>query len=184
MQRVIADAEAGRYELDYAQQPPFGFFGPTYLGEVSVCIPLFDPGGQVELLKRRVEDYPDALRRAVVQDYLWAAEFGLAAFASKFAARADAYGTIACLGRAVNQLVLVLFALNRRYPINDKTALAEAAEFNRASREFRRRVQDTLGHLGNIAAELNAAVDSIGLMVREVAELAEGQYRPRFRLPK
>ena len=184
LQRVIADAEAGRYELDYAQQPPFGFFGPTYLGEVVVCIPLFDPEGQVELLKRRVEDYPDALRQAVVQDYLWAAEFGLAAFASKFAARADAYGTGACLGRAVNQLVLVLFALNRRYPINDKTALAEAAEFDRAPREFRTRVQDTLGHLGNTAAELNAAVDSIGLMVREVVELAEGQYRPRFRLPK
>jgi len=184
VQRVIADAEAGRYELDYAQQPPFGFFGPTYLGEVSVCIPLFDPGGQVEWLKRRVEDYPDALRRAVVQDYLWAAEFGVAAFASKYAARGDAYGTGACLGRAINQLVLVLFALNRRYLINDKTGLAEVAEFERAPREFRARVQETLGQLGKTAAELKAAVESIGQLVREVVELAEGQYQRRFRLPQ
>ncbi|HEX5082809.1 MAG TPA: hypothetical protein VFY40_12245, partial [Blastocatellia bacterium] len=29
------------------------------------------------------------------------------------------YGTAACLTRAVNQLVLVLFALNRKYPLND-----------------------------------------------------------------
>jgi hypothetical protein len=59
-----------------------------------VCIPLFDPDARLDLLKRRVADYPEALRRAVVQDYLWAAEFGLAAFAPKFATRSDGYGTI------------------------------------------------------------------------------------------
>src|SRR5262245_15459777 len=119
VERVIAEAEAGRYELDYAQQPPFGFFSATYLGEIAVCVPLFDPEARLDALKRRVADYPEALRRAVVQDYLWQAEFGLAEFARKFADRADAYGTAACLTRAVNQLVMVLFALNRKYPIND-----------------------------------------------------------------
>src|SRR5213075_1095565 len=38
VERVIADAEAGRYELDYAQQPPFGFFSVAYLGEIAVCV--------------------------------------------------------------------------------------------------------------------------------------------------
>src|SRR5215813_10478485 len=145
VERVIAEAEAGRYELHYLQQPPFGFFSGTYLGEIAVCIPLFDPEGRLDLLKRRVADYPEPLRQAVVQDYLWAAEFGLAAFAPKFAARADAYGTAACLTCAVNQLVLVLFALNRQYPLNDKTALVEVAGFEHAPREFGSRVQQTLG---------------------------------------
>jgi len=184
VERVIADAEAGRYELDYAQQPPFGFFSATYLGEVEVCIPLFDPDAHFDQLKRRVEEYPEALRRAVVQDYLWAAEFGVAASASNFAAPADAYGTAACLTPAINQLVLVLFALNRKYPINDKTALAEVVEFDRAPREFGARVQQIVGHLGNTDAELNAAVESVGQLIGEVVELAEGLYRPRFRLPK
>src|SRR4030095_17167059 len=97
--------------------------------EAAVCVPLFDPEARLDSLKRRVQDYPDALRKAVVQDHLWAAELGLSAFAPKFATRADNYGTAACLTCAVNQLVLVLFALNRKYPINDKTALAEIAEF-------------------------------------------------------
>ena len=92
-------------------------------------------------LKRRVADYPEALRRAVVRDYLFMAEFTLAAFAPKFAARSDTYGTAACLTRAVNELVLALFALNRKYPLNDKTALAEVAEFERAPREFGPRVR-------------------------------------------
>jgi predicted nucleotidyltransferase len=183
LERVIVEAEAGGYELDYAQQPPFGFFSGTYLGEIAVCISLFDPEAQIDVLKRRVADYPEALRRAVVQDYLWAAEFGLAAFARKFAARTDVYGTAACLTRAVNHLVLGLFALNRRYLINDKTALAEVAEFERAPQEFGPRVQKTLANLGASQAELVAAVTSIAQLLRETVTLAEWLYRPCYTLP-
>lgn len=182
--RIIAAAEAGRYELDYAQQPPFGFFSATYLGEVAVCLPLLDPEAHVARLKRRVEAYPEALRQAVVQDYLWAAEFGVTMFASKFAARADAYGTGACLTRAIHQLVLVLFALNRQYPLNDKTALAEVREFDCAPREFGGRVQQIFGQWGQSEAELQTAVEGVGQLIAEVVELTEGLYRPRFPLPK
>lgn len=180
LERVIAEAEAGQYELHYDQQPPFGFFSGTYLGEVAVCVPLFDPHARLEALKRRVADYPELLRQAVVKDYLWAAEFGLTAFAGKFASRSDGYGTAACLTRAVNQLVLVLFALNRTYLVNDKTALAEIAEFSRAPQAFGPRVQKTLGHLGTERAELVAAVESIAQLLRETIELAEGLYKPRY----
>jgi hypothetical protein len=184
LERVLAEAEAGRHELDYAQQPPFGFFSAAYLGEIAVCIPLFDPEARLEALKRRVADYPEALRQAVVRDYLWATDLGLAAFAPKFAGRSGAYGTAACLARAVNQLLLVLFALNRRYLMDDKTALAEVAEFERAPREFGPRVQKTLAHLGDSPAELRAAVESIAQLFRETVALTEGLYQPRFILPK
>lgn len=120
----------------------------------------------------------------MVQDCLWAAEFGLAAFARKFAARSDGYGTAACLTRAVNDLVLVLFALNRRYLINDKTALAEVAELEQAPREFGPRVQKTLARLGGSAAELGAAVESIAHLARETMQLTDGLYQPRYPLPK
>ena len=84
----------------------------------------------------------------------------------------------------MNELVLALFALNRKYPINDKTALAEIAEFEHAPREFGPRVQQTLGHLGASPAELVAAVESIGQLFRETVELTDGLYQPRFTLPK
>lgn len=184
LERVIAEAEAGRYQLDYAQQPPFGFFSATYLGEVAACIPLHDPEGLLDGLKRRVAQYPEALRSAVVRDYLWAAEFGLAAFARKFAARSDVYGTAACLTRAVNQLVLALFALNRRYPVNDKTALAEVAEFERAPAGFGPRVQGALAHPGDSAAELAAAVEGVEQLLKETVEATDGLYQPRYSLLK
>src|SRR5579884_990419 len=184
LKRVIAEAEAGRYEVHYLQQPPFGFFSGIYLGEIAACIPLFDPEAQVELLKRRVADYPEALRRTVIQDYLFMAEFTLTAFAPKFAARSDAYGTAACLTRAVNELALALFALNRKYPINDKTVLAEVAEFEHAPPEFGPRVQRTFAQLGTSAKELVAAVQCVTQLFREIVALTDGLYDPRFTLPK
>jgi hypothetical protein len=183
IERVIVDAEAGRYEVHYLQQPPFGFFSATYLGEIAVCIPMFDPDARVDLLKRRVAKYPEVLRRAVVQDYLFMAEFTLTSFAPKLAARSDTYGTASCLTRAVNELILALFALNRKYPINDKTAVAEVAEFERAPREFGQRVQKTLAHLGSTPAELATAVESISQLLRESIELTNGQYQARHELP-
>ena len=112
------------------------------------------------------------------------AEFTLTAFAPKVATRSDTCGTAACLTRAVNELVQVLFALNRKYPINDKTALAEVAEFERAPREFGPRVQKMLAHLGASPSELVAAVDGIDQLVRETIELAAGLYQRRYALPK
>ncbi len=182
LERVIHEAEAGRYQLDYAQQPPFGFFSTTYLGEIAVCIPLFDPDGHVDRLKRLVAKYPEALRRAVVQDQLWAAEFDLAAFAPKFAKRGDVYGTAACLARAVNQIVLALFALNRKYLLNDKTALAEIAEFDHAPRDFGPRVQKTLAGLGESEASLQVAVKSVEKLFRESVALVQELYRSRYGL--
>ncbi len=184
VERVIAEAEAGRHELHYAQQPPFGFFSGAYLGEIAVCVPLLDPEGRIEALKRRVADYPEALRRAVAQDYLWQAELALTAFAPKFARRSGAYGTAACLARAVNQLLLAVFALNRRYLMDDKTALAEVAELERVPAEFGPRVQQTLGYLGDSSEELSAAVESIAQLFRETVELTDGLYQSRFTLPK
>jgi hypothetical protein len=154
------------------------------LGEIAVCIPLFDPERRIDELKRRVADYPEALRRAVVQDYLFMAEFTLTAFAPKFAAGAGTYGTAACLTRAVNELLMALFALNRKYPINDKTALEEVIEFECVPREFGPRVQKALGHLGASAGALSAAVESIAQLLRETIELAGGLYQARYALPK
>jgi hypothetical protein len=119
----------------------------------------------------------------VVQDCLWAAEFGLHAFARKFAGRGDAYGTVACLTRAVNQLVLALFALNRTYLLNDKTALEEIAELERAPRDFGPRVQRTVARPGTSPEELCAAVDDVVQLHRETVALAGGAYRPRYPLP-
>jgi predicted nucleotidyltransferase len=180
--RVIADARSGRYELNYEQQPPFGFFSGTYLGEVEICISLFDPENLVDSLKKRVAVYPELLRKSIVQDYLWAAEFCLAAFANKYATRANSYGTAACLTRTVNYLVLALFAVNRKHLINDKTALLELENLERVPHEFGSRVQEIFGNLGSSSVELILGIDGITQLFNESVALSEGLYQSRYSL--
>ncbi len=179
LERVIRDAEAGRYELHHGQQPPFGFWSGTYLGEISVMLPLFDPHGRVTVLKQRVLEYPEALRRAVVQNYLWGVEFGLEGFARKLALRGDVYGTVGCLTRLAHQLVLVIFALNRTHPVNDKTAIAEIAEFSSVPRDFGTRLEAVLSHPGRSPDELGRAVEELAALFRETVALAGNLYRSR-----
>ena len=183
LQRVIHDCQAGRYEIDYAQQPPFGFFSATYLGEIGICVPVFDPTGCVATLKAQVNDYPPALRCSVVQDCLWFAEFTVAAFAAKFAARGDTYGTAGCLSRTVHQLIMALFALNGCHVLNDKTALLEVAGFAHCPDHFAMRAQQILGQLGNTPAQLTDAVLATRQLVAETCALAGNLYQPKYRLP-
>lgn len=179
LERTLAEAQAGRYEIDWAQQPPFGFFGPTYLGELAIAVPLHDPERRLSALKERAAAYPEALRRAMIQDSLWSVEFGLRAFAPKFAAAGDAYGTVGCLARFAHRLVLALFALNRAHFLNEKTALAEIGGFSAAPNGFARRVQAVLASAGASPDALAASVSAIDALFRETVALCGDLYRPR-----
>ena len=182
LERVISDADRGRYELHYAQQPPFGYFSPTYLGELGIASLLFDRSGQIARVQARVAEYPEALRRAVVQDYLWSAEFALQGFASKYAHRGEVYLTASTIARCIHALVLVLFALNRRHLLNDKTALQEISAFAACPDDFRRRVEALLSKVGASRADLEQSVDLAQHLFREVAGLCAGIYSPKYDL--
>jgi hypothetical protein len=73
--------------------------------------------------------------------------------------------------------VLVLFALNRQDPLNDKTALLEVAEFERAPRDFDSRAQGTFAQLGASSVELGAAVECVA----RCQDLPEASYRSTSR---
>jgi predicted nucleotidyltransferase len=180
VEAVLADAQAGRFELDWAQQPPFGFFGPTILGEVAIARPLHDPHGVVAELQRAVSPMPDALIAAVVQANLWQVDFGLRAFAPKFAAKGDAYGLAGCLGRFANALVHALFALNRAWFLNDKTALEEVAGFAVAPAQFSPRVAAMLGVVGTTVEAQQTSLAACAALFRETAVLAGDLYRPAW----
>jgi hypothetical protein len=183
LEQALADAEAGRHAVHHGQQPPFGFWSGTTLGELAIAVPLHDPEQRLAALKARVASYPEALRRAVVADCLWSVEFGLRAFAPKCVAAGDVYGAAGCLARFAHQLVLALFALNRAWLVSDRTALAEAEGFAAVPERFTARVRAVLAAPGASSAELGAAVEAMASLFREVRALAGPLYAPRFALP-
>lgn len=170
--RVIDGAEHGDFELHFGQQPPFGYFGPTYLGEVQIAIPLYDPGHRIAEAKQRVIEYPERLREEIVQRYLWSCEFAFDAFAEKYADREEVFLTTSTIARCVHALTLVLFALNRRHLVNDKTALAETSDFELAPKGYRSRVEALMAQPGASPAALRTSVAKCRELFREVRQLA------------
>jgi predicted nucleotidyltransferase len=180
--QVLADAIDGRFEVDHEQQPPFGFFGPTVLGEVAIARPLHDPADLVMQYKGKVLPVPDALRASVIQHMLWNVEFGLTAFASKYAAAGNVHALAGCLTRFSHALVLTLFALNGAYLLNDKTSLVEAAAFDLAPADFGQRISETLSAIGSHPSNLELARLAFVDLFAETVALAGDSYRPAWRL--
>jgi predicted GNAT family N-acyltransferase len=174
VEREVEAARAGRHEVHFGQQPPFGFWSGTLLGESAYALPLHDPAGEAARLRAETAAYPEALRAAVLRDMAGAVPFHLDAFAAKFAARGDAWGTAACLARSVWQLGLALFAANHTYLVNDKTLLDEIDGFAEAPRGFAERARTVLANPGATPAELAAAVAAVTALNQEAFSWGTG----------
>jgi predicted nucleotidyltransferase len=179
-QRVLDDCAEGRWELHWAQQPPYGYFSPTFVEELEICVPLFDRSETLTRLRAQAKVYPEALRRRIVQDFLWSIEFGLDAFVPKYVAAADAYGLAGCASRICFQLVQVVYALNRRWPPPDRVALSRAASLSIAPRDFAARVRSVLAHIGADAAAQAESARRLRELWQETVHLGGSLYTPRM----
>jgi hypothetical protein len=99
-----------------------------WMGEFALCRPLHDPLGMIAALKAATSPYPDKLRSALMQTFLWEVSFSIEN-AQLATPRRDKTHIAGCVYRALGCVGQVLFALNRRYLINEKGALREAAGF-------------------------------------------------------
>lgn len=182
VERTIDEARQGSFQQDYGQQPTHGFYNVTYLAETRACLPLYDPEMRIAELKRRVEVYPEKLKKSIVAGQLWSAEFTLSS-ARGHAAGGDVYNTAGCLSRVAASLTQVLFALNEEYPLGDKRVFDVVAAFPILPPGYVSEVIRILARPGETAAELQSAVAGIEAVWRSVVSLAGAMYRPRFNLP-
>ena len=181
VQRTISEAQQGITHHDYDQQPAYGFYSVIYLAETQICIPLYDPDGQIAALKRQSAVYPQKLKHKTVADSLWGAEFTLL-HAQGFAAQGDVYNTVGCLTRAAANLTQALFALNERYFIRDKQVMQTMAAFPILPEGYIAQITRILARPGSTTGELARSVSDLGQTWRGVAALAGDLYQPRFQL--
>ncbi len=181
IEHTLAEAQAGRFVIDFEQQPPFGFFGPTVLGELTIAQPLLDSTNRLAELKSGADPFPETLVHAVVQNQLWSVDFGLRAFAPKYVASENVLAVAGSLTRFARALVLALFALNRTYFINDKTALDEVSEFALVPPKFEARIEIILSRIGSNADELVASIAEMKDLFDEVRRMSGDLYIPSWR---
>ena len=113
-----------------AYQPghPHGFCSSIWMGEIALCRPLHDPQGAIAEMKAMTSPYPEPLSAALVGRFLWEVLFSIEN-GEIAVARAEQTHIAGCAYRALASAAQVLFAVNRRYLINEKGALNEAAAF-------------------------------------------------------
>jgi predicted nucleotidyltransferase len=166
----IDDCVEGRPRSVHQLGHPLGFHSQTYAGEIHVCRPLYDPLGKVAALKTLVAEYPEKFRSANLAKHLFDAGFEVM-IASKPALRGDIMYVAGCLFRAAGFLTLVLYALNRRFFLNEKGAALESRGFAIKPARFHDVVDEVLGNPGKTPAELTASVLKFEALVESMREL-------------
>jgi len=168
---TIADCRAGRTTCDHQLGHPDGFHNHMYAAEVHYAVPLFDPLGALAKLKERVAEYPAALQRALVAKHLFEAEFWLAG-CDRSARRGDVFHVAGSAFHAAASLLQVLFAVNGRWWINEKHALADAGSLAIVPDGFVRTAARALARTGATSAELAATVGHLHTLTGAVREVA------------
>lgn len=181
VQQTIAEAQQGISQHDYDQQPAYGFYSVIYLAETQMCIPLHDPELLIAKLKHSVKVYPQPLKKRIIADSLWAAEFTLL-HARNFAAQGDIYNTVGCLTRTVSNLTQALFALNERYFIRDKQVLETVVKFPHLPSGYIQQINRILASPGSTSHELTNSVIELKQAWQSVVALPGTQYEPKFRM--
>lgn len=175
---TIDNAKRGIWENYFEQQPPYGFSSIFFLGETHNNIPLYDPEEIIKNLKKDVEQYPKALKRAVIQQSLWAAEFTTWQ-AKSFASKTDVYNTIGCLTRGIKNIVNALFAINEIYPMGDKRAITILEQSKTKPTQLSGKINDILC---DGKATLTDSVTRLQSLFDETVNLAQGNYKPFYKL--
>jgi predicted nucleotidyltransferase len=168
--QAIDECLEGRVRTVFQLGHPLGFQNQVYAGETYVCQPLYDPSAALADLKAKVSDYPEPLRSALIPKHLFDAAFELS-IADKAAARGDVMYVTGCLFRVSGFMTMVLYALNRRFFINEKGSLAEAQSFGLKPHGFRAGVELVLGRVGTSPAELGDSIAKMQQLLEQLKQL-------------
>ncbi|HEX2221186.1 MAG TPA: DUF4037 domain-containing protein, partial [Candidatus Limnocylindria bacterium] len=167
---AIDDVRRGASPLHYQPGHPFGWQPQMYAGEMAYGIALDDGAGHFAELHARALPYPEALRTAKLAE-LWEAWFALDV-AAKPATRGDVAYVAGCLWRAASVIVQALFALDRRYLLNEKGATRLVGGFALAPSDVTGRIEAALGALGRSSEDLAAAIEELRRLTAETEGLA------------
>ena len=139
IRRVIDECRAGEFGRHYQPGHPHAFITAIYMGEIAYSRLLWDPHGDLKELKTLTDPYPPALAKALADHFLFEAKFSLEN-AHKSVDRNDVNYLAGCCFRCVACLCQVIFALNGKYLVNEKGAVARAQQFERCPTDFGNRV--------------------------------------------
>jgi hypothetical protein len=154
------DAHSGNLKSNYQIGHPHAFLNTMYAGELACATILWSADERIPLLKQSMLPYPLALKQAIVQFFLFEANFSLS-IAEKYAKTDDTYYVMAHLVRSISACNQVFFALNERYCLNEKHAVRAIQAMPLRPNRYTHRIDAVLSSdgLGARCAALRALLD-------------------------
>lgn len=178
---IIDECNRGETQVDYLQQPPYGFYSYIYCAETQQCKILYDPQRSIEGLKTKISRYSALLKSTIINSFLWQAEFSLEV-AKKSANTDNVFYAAGCLTRIASSLVQVLYALNGTYFMSDKRLKKDVEQFNLKPQDFVMRLEHILGNIGRDSNQISETLLKTQILLNEVIELCRDRYIPKFDL--
>ena len=152
VERVVEQSEQGQVGAHYQTGHPHAYLDVMYRGELACSRVLFSKCQEFLILKQRAENYPEALREAIGQFFLFESSFSCM-FAEQNTSKGDLYYMVGHLFRSVSALNQVLFALNRQWCLNEKKAVQRIQQFPLCPKDYESRVNLVFLQLGSDPAE-------------------------------
>lgn len=118
-----------------------------YRGELGISKILYNKDSAFNELKKKAEIYPAALKKSLINFFMFEAEFSLT-FAKANAETDDKYYVAGHVFRTVSCLNQVLFAYHKVYCINEKKAVKLIDTFERKPERYGTRVNNIFEALG------------------------------------
>jgi hypothetical protein len=171
---IVDGALAGVVSRDFVTWTAMGYFNHCTLSDLQHMVILDDPHGILASWQAQVADYPPALRQAILETHLSAAQFWPDNFHYASAvARGDVLYCSAIAQQVVQNLIQVMFALNETYFPGEKKLAASLDRLPCKPVGFARRLESLIwpGDMPAVEA-LEAQRAELESLVRDVATLA------------
>ena len=170
--KVIEQCLSGDITIDYQPGHPHGFLNAIYLAEIALCKVLWDPSGLVGEMKTRTNPYSHVLQKAIIQKFIWEANFSLE-IGRKGIYKKDVSYIAGCCFRSVSCLNQVLFALNETYWMNEKGTAAIADSFSLVPSNYSYRVNNILTLVTEDQDDLDQALRMLDDLIHETEHLVK-----------
>ena len=158
VEQVIKDTEKGIVTANYQTGHSHGYISAMYRGELAIGKKLYVKNKSFHEMKKQAEIYPVALKKSIIEFFMFEADFFLM-FAKSNAGTEDKYYVAGHIFRIVSCLNQVLFASNEVYCINEKKAVKLIDTFKLKPE--------------NYGIKVNRIFETLGVSLQECCDMTE-----------
>ena len=137
---IVVRSDNGSFGMHYQTGHPHAYIDIMYRGELAAS-KVLSGSDDFLMLKKRAESYPENLRKAILDFFLFESGFSLQ-LARKNLLDNDIYYISGHVFRSVSALNQMVFAVNRQWCLNEKKALLRIESFKAKPENYKYRVNE------------------------------------------